>query len=488
MRIVRQTWLVLSVLMAFVVRQIAVAVPANTKDGRQKEEERILDAVIVGGGFSGLTTAYKLRKKDILLLEKEATLGGRCQSGSWNGFHYPKGTEYIGKPEGGMKRFFRRVGIKAIPVPPPTDGTAYQGKLYLGADMLGYLNEEEKRSYYRLNRDLTRLNKSGVEDAIFWDQEDLAEYEAMDTVNLGQWMEREGYSPLVRKYVDVENRGLFGTDNANYSLFYNVPEMAFNMPFEKTAGISEVYSFEHGMYSVVEAVAQKIEGKYKTGASVTEVKVNSEGLAVVRYLENGKERKVKALTVVMCTPAQVTEKILKEGISPNARRTLAGMDYSKYVTINFFTKNRRLEKAWAVSCVDEGQVVTIYDVIRPQVEDGYQGKSIVSVYMAPEHAYDTAFLQQTDQQLLDNAYRTFNRYFPGFESEVLGHDITRFDYAFPVFNPGYSQKVRSLYNDPSLRGPVFLAGDFMVYATVDGAMISGNRAAKGVLRYLRGKK
>ena len=36
------------------------------------EEVPTYDAVIIGGGLSGLTTAYLLRNKNILLLEKEA--------------------------------------------------------------------------------------------------------------------------------------------------------------------------------------------------------------------------------------------------------------------------------------------------------------------------------------------------------------------------------------------------------------------------------
>jgi L-2-hydroxyglutarate oxidase LhgO len=34
-------------------------------------KDMIYDAIIVGGGISGITTAYMLRDKNILLLEKE---------------------------------------------------------------------------------------------------------------------------------------------------------------------------------------------------------------------------------------------------------------------------------------------------------------------------------------------------------------------------------------------------------------------------------
>ena len=43
-------------------------------------KDMIYDAIIVGGGISGITTAYMLRDKNILLLEKEDWFGGRVLS------------------------------------------------------------------------------------------------------------------------------------------------------------------------------------------------------------------------------------------------------------------------------------------------------------------------------------------------------------------------------------------------------------------------
>ncbi|MCL3780922.1 FAD-dependent oxidoreductase [Prolixibacteraceae bacterium JC049] len=443
------------------------------------------DVVIVGGGFSGLTAAYQLRGKNILVLEKEKAIGGRCMSGNWNGFHYPKGTEYIGKPESLMKKIFKRLAVKAEQIPAPTDGVAYNGNFYFSEELLDYLNAEEQKQYNELKQKLELLANNDIEDVIFEEQEYLKEYKKLDQQSVRKWLDKEGYASLIQKFIDIENRGLFGTDNANYSMLFNIPEMAFNLPLVDSIDESDVYSFNQGMFSVVEAFAQQIGNNIITSASVNGVKVNRDKSVDITYLKDGNSHTVTAKTVVMATPAPVTEYIVKNHLSSEVKNTLKNLQYSKYVTINFFTKKRLLHETWSVSCIDEGQVVTLYDVIRPQVSDDYRGKSILSVYMAPENTYDKNFAKQSDQKLLTNAYQTLNKYYPGFENEVVDYDITRFEYAFPVFAPNYSSNVEILTSDKSLRGPIFLAGDYMVYATVDGAFISGDNAAKLVLGYLK---
>jgi hypothetical protein len=75
----------------------AQALVRNTKDWER--HAGTYDAIIVGGGISGLTVAYKLRERNILLLEREPQTGGVSKSDNWNGIEYSLGAAYVIDPD-----------------------------------------------------------------------------------------------------------------------------------------------------------------------------------------------------------------------------------------------------------------------------------------------------------------------------------------------------------------------------------------------------
>lgn len=57
---------------------------------------------IVGGGLSGLASAYLLRKHRPVLLERAERFGGNSRGESWRGVDYAIGAAYFVKPETGL--------------------------------------------------------------------------------------------------------------------------------------------------------------------------------------------------------------------------------------------------------------------------------------------------------------------------------------------------------------------------------------------------
>ena len=70
--------------------------------------------VIVGGGVSGLTAAYRLQHRDFLLLEKEPHWGGNAYAMEYEGSVYATGSAFLAKDEYAYP-FAKEIGLELLP-------------------------------------------------------------------------------------------------------------------------------------------------------------------------------------------------------------------------------------------------------------------------------------------------------------------------------------------------------------------------------------
>ncbi len=461
----------------------------------QRAAGKIHDVVIVGAGLSGLSAAHMMSKHDILVLEKEKEPGGRIRSDSWENLRFSLGAAYMGKPTREMKQWFRELGLKAIPVPPPGDAIAYQGKVHSGWSLPALVGDKKAcRDFARVGKELMKLAEQGIDDAVYGDLEALAEFEQHDRLSVEAWLKKQRIHPLVQRLIDVENRGLFGVSNSDMSFLFDIPEMAFDLydpdteaycdaPQVAAAGDDEessLYTFPKGMSELVWAIEKRLGAKLQKGADVTRVAVGADKTVTVSYRQGGKARQAKAYAAVLATPAPVTAAIVKSGLSAKVMQALRSIRYTSYVTMALFLSERVWRGAWNLACLDTC-FTTLNDAIRTQVPLDYQKKGILGVALPPKKAAEgAALIRQSDEQLLAMVLADAKRYFPGLEKKIRGKKVHRFKHAFPVFRPGYGRILWDLHHDASTRGPLFLAGDYMVYPTLGGAAVSAENAYERV--------
>ncbi len=71
------------------------------------------DIVVIGGGLSGLATAYLLRERRPIVLEMQPRFGGQARGEWWQGTHYSLGSAYFITPDKGtfLEEFYKELGF-----------------------------------------------------------------------------------------------------------------------------------------------------------------------------------------------------------------------------------------------------------------------------------------------------------------------------------------------------------------------------------------
>ena len=90
------------------------------------------EVVVVGGGIAGLSAAWELRDRDVVVLEAEPRIGGRLMSEPRGPYWLNFGGHLVGGPETATGRLLQATGVEAAELPGVLGGLVLGGRLLAG--------------------------------------------------------------------------------------------------------------------------------------------------------------------------------------------------------------------------------------------------------------------------------------------------------------------------------------------------------------------
>ena len=455
----------------------ATVLPPDVAKGPPIVDETLHDVVIVGGGYSGLSAAWHLRDKDVLLIEREPAVGGLAYQGQTRQSHvtYARGAAYYTEPSGDVKEIYDSVGMTPIEktaIKEPIDSYYYKGE-----DIKDVWSKESlkklPKGFARFLKDLKRMDKQNYFD--FDLPEDIPE-KAMYLQHMTLKEFLKPYGPELTEFLDSYTQSALGGH------VDQVAALGFLL-FYKDEIVTR-YTWPGGTGGGSNILANRLQEThahiFRTQSHVREVLNMPDGTVRVTYEQDGKVYVVKARRAVVATPLKVAAKIVPE--MPAAKRALvAAIKYADYVVHSFFSKSD-LFKGGYDTWFPSGKV-SFTDVIAGRwVEtEGYTiahtGPGILTVYMpmAPPHASPVMTPEEV-AELAAKAAVQLRELIPGLAGEK---ELTVESYRWPssihLTPPGYMTETAIPLSQPD--GAIHYANNNLGTPSFEVALLTGRRAA-----------
>jgi monoamine oxidase len=163
-------------------------------------DESLYDTVIIGSGIAGLTAAYMLRDKNILLLEQEDRFGGRIWTEKINEVAYNIGTQYLNEEDSAFCHMIDELGIERI----THDITiATPIVFYLNSQL--YLKPSSLLNWRTVLDGIRLLSNTYRKSKTFLLPQDDPRRKKLDKQNLAE--SQQGYSPEILAIVNAYLKG-----------------------------------------------------------------------------------------------------------------------------------------------------------------------------------------------------------------------------------------------------------------------------------------
>ncbi len=483
------------------------------------------DVVVIGGGISGLSAAWRLRRGGLerfVVVELEAAAGGTSRSGRSSLTAYPWGAHYVPVPMPENRSLIAILREMNVIEGLEADGTPIVGEQYLCRDpgervfADGTWQEGLYPSAGATTRDLDELRQFRTEIArwVAWRDgkgrrafaipvsagSDDPEVTALDAISMSEWIRRRGWSsPRLLWLIDYSCRDDYGATSAQTSAWGGLFYFASRVRGPRSES-QPLITWPEGNGRIVEHLAERVRQQLRCGLAVVDVAAKKAGAAPAVEVTAVDARLGEAIgfrghRAVFAAPQFLAPYLIGE-LPEDRKRQAREFEYSPWLVANLHLRERPREQGFPLcwdnvlydsrslgyvtathqTGIDYGPtVLTWYSAL---CDDG-AGDATRQAATARQRLFDMTWAEAAEIVLsdLEPAHPEIRTLLERLDVMKWGHAMVRPRTGF-VFSPARRAATTAV-------GPIHFAGtDLSGLALCEEAVYHGVRAAEEVLRDL----
>ena len=437
---------------------------------------------MVGAGLSGLTAAYHLKERRVLVLEAGSVPGGVCRQGSFRGLAYPAGSAYfyyLGDPS--WEAWYRELGLPLADslVSKPVSALFYGGRWYPDCFSKPGLQNLPLPSQ-AINGLLNLTDKLAAwEDA--WDPfgSDKLPNSELDQITLAHFLEKEqGLSPQVTSILTPYCRSCLGAGPdaiaAWAGLFFLMSEFS-----EK----SRTAAFPGGNARIAQALEQKISPPVRCGQTLVRLEPALHGVDLLVWdsLDNRGYR-LQAGVAILALGKFAVRHILPSQAGWNLE-IFNRFRYSSYVVAALCGRISLESPGYENYVVGEENFSDF--IMSPRTPQAGEARVMTVFAPQPYAQRREALLRMQPEVKAKELLPAVESHFPGTAREVEEIQLYRFGHAQIVPYPGFLTALKG--NIAQSQGRIILANsDLEGLPCIEAAIVQGQKAACRARTLLRG--